>query len=166
MVDLNVLVLPYATFMGVTLILVLWKGGAPERWGVASIVAMAAYQLTMETIIPSQFTSVDVASLGADLIGFVAFGVLALYARRIWPLWAAALQLLCLCAHFARWASLSVSPNAYALIRGAPTAMILVLMLGATVLCVLSRRRGQRDLPWQDWASLAQKRAGRDADQE
>jgi hypothetical protein len=164
--ELSQLILPYEIFMAVTLILVLWKGGLPERCGVAAIVAMAVDQLTMEQFIPSRFTSVDVASLGADLIGFVAFGSLALYARRIWPLSAAALQVLCLSAHFARWASFSVSQEAYALIRGVPTALILVLMLGATALCIISRKRGQRDLPWQDWVSLAHKRAERDGGQE
>lgn len=157
--ELSQLVLPYQVFMAATFVVVLWKGGAPERLGVASIVAMAAYQLTMERIVPSQFTSVDVASLGADIIGFICFGTLALYARRIWPLWAAALQLLCLSAHFARWASLSVSREAYALIRGAPTASILILMLGATILCIASRRRGETDPPWQDWAAISRKRA-------
>lgn len=157
---LNQLVFPYQIFTTSTLIVVLWKGGAPERYGVATIVAMAVYQLTMETIIPSRFTNVDVASLGADIIGFVGFGALALHARRIWPVWAAALQVICLSAHAARWLSLAISQEAYALTRGVPTAVILVLMLGATVQCIISRRRGEADPQWQDWARLKRKRLG------
>lgn len=155
---LNDIVMPYATFMLLTLVFVLWKGAVPERLGVASIIAMGAFQLSVERVLPSKFVAVDVSSLGADLIGFLAFGAIALHARRIWPLWATALQLLCLGAHFARWASISVSREAYAVTRGAPTALILLLMLGATLLCIRARRRGQLDRPWQDWGDIARQR--------
>lgn len=150
--------IPWATFMSLTLVFVLWKGGWPERLGVASIVALGVFQLSVEALVPSRFVSVDVSSFGADLIGFVAFGAIALHARRIWPLWATALQLLCLGAHFARWASISISREAYAVARGAPTALIILLMLGATLLCIRARKRGQIDRPWQDWRRLAQER--------
>lgn len=147
--------IPWATFMALSLLFILWKGGAPERLGVASIVALGVFQLTVEMLFPSKFVTVDVSSLGADIIGFLGFGALALHARRIWPLWATSFQLLCLGAHFARWASISISREAYAVARGAPTALIILLMLGATMLCIRARRRGQVDRPWQDWGDIA-----------
>jgi hypothetical protein len=148
----------WAIFMSFSLLFILWKGAAPERLGVASIFALGVFQLSVERLMPSKFVTVDVSSLGADLIGFLAFGMIALHARRIWPLWATAFQLLCLGAHFARWASISISREAYAVLRGAPTAMAILLMLGATLLCISARKRGLIDRPWQDWDQIARGR--------
>ncbi len=155
LMSLNQLVIPYATFMAVSLGAVAWRGGAPERLGAVVMVVMVAFQMTMEKFIPSEFNNVDISSLGTDIIGLVGFGAIALHARRMWPLWATALQIVCLGAHFSRWASITMSPVAYALIRSVPTAVILLLLLAATVRCVVARRRGQVDVPWQDWSMLA-----------
>lgn len=158
--NLEFLLIPYWAFMLGASTFVLWKGGAPERYGVGTIVAMAIFQITMEVVTPSRFINVDAASLGADLIGFIGFGVLALHARRVWPLWAVALQMIALSAHYSRWASISMSPNAYSIMRTAPTAIILALMLGATILCLLKRRKGYSDTAWQDWSAIAEMRRG------
>lgn len=156
---LNDLLIPYQIFMLAACAFVLWKGCTPERYGVGTIVAMAIFQLTMEVVTPSRFINVDAASLGSDLIGFIGFGVLALHARRVWPLWAVALQIIALCAHYSRWASISMSPGAYSIMRSTPTAIIVVLMLGGTILCLLNRRKGFSDTAWQDWPGIAEMRS-------
>lgn len=159
--SLDALLIPYHAFMLGGSAFVIWKGLAPERYGVGTIVTMAIFQIVMEIVTPSRFINVDAASLGADLIGFLGFGVLALHARRVWPLWAVALQIIALCAHFSRWASISMSPGAYSIMRTAPTALIVALMLGATIVCLRRRRQGSIDAAWQNWSAIAEMRRSR-----
>lgn len=156
---LNDLLIPYQLFMLGSSAFVLARGGAPERYGVGTIICMAIFQIIMEVVTPSRFINVDAASLGADLIGFLGFGVLALHARRVWPLVAVALQMIALCAHYARWASLEMSPAAYSIMRNVPTTTIVALMLLATISCSLKRRRGWTDMPWQDWSEIQRLRS-------
>jgi hypothetical protein len=157
-VTLDDLLIPYWAFMLGGSAFVLWKGCVPERYGVGTIITMTVFQGTMEVVNPSRFIYVDAASLGADMIGFLGFGIVALHARRVWPLWAVALQIIALSAHYSRWASLSISPGAYSIMRTAPTAMIVALMLGATILLRRRGRQGYRDVPWQDWSAIARLR--------
>jgi len=158
-VTLNDLLIPYQLFMLASSTFVLAKGGAPERYGAVTIICMAVFQIIMELVNPSRFINVDGASLGADLIGFFGFGVLALHARRVWPVIAVALQMIALCAHYARWASLDMSPAAYSIMRNIPTTTIVALMLAATITSTLKRRRGWIDMPWQNWSEIRRLRS-------
>ncbi len=135
--------------------LAFWRGGAPERWGAAIIVAMVLLQVGGESLFPSGFTSVDPLSLMTDVVGTVGFGVLALQARRVWPLWATSLQLLSLSAHFARWADIDIPPIVYAVMRGTPTFLALLAIVVGTILHVSRRRRLGNDPSWQDWSRVA-----------
>lgn len=156
---LNDLLIPYQLFMLGAAAFVLAKGGAPERYGVVTIICMAVFQIIMEVVTPSRFINVDAASVGADLIGFLGFGVLALHARRVWPLFAVALQIIALSAHYARWASLEMSPAAYSVMRNIPTTTIVALMLAAAISCTVKRRRGRIDIPWQNWSEIRRLRS-------
>lgn len=139
----------------VAVALAFWQGGAPERWGAAVVLAMALLQVGGESLLPSGFTSVDPLSLMTDVVGAAGFGVLALQARRIWPLWATSLQLLSLSAHFARWADIDIPPIVYAVMRGTPTFLALSAIALGTVLHVLRKRRHGDDPSWQDWSRVA-----------
>lgn len=134
--------------------LALWKGGAPERGGALVILAMIAAQIVGIALLPSDFTNVDPGPLLTDLIGAVGFGYLAIQALRIWPLWAASLQLLALSAHFARWASIKTPAVVYALMRGGPTFLVLLALLVGTVLHVRRCRKHGSDRSWQDWSRI------------
>lgn len=135
--------------------LALWRGGAPERIGAAVFIAMAGFQAVAMQILPSHFVRVDPDSLITDLIGFVGFGYLALEARRIWPIWATALQILSLSAHFARWADVAIPPLVYAIMRGAPTFGAAIAILAGTILHMHRRRRHGCDHSWQSWSRMA-----------
>ncbi len=80
-----------------------WLGGAPERvavailavWGVADV----TYGLAVRgPALPAHF---DPYIATTDLLEFVAIAVLAMRANRVWPLFAAGAQLVCLGAHLA-----------------------------------------------------------------
>jgi hypothetical protein len=138
-----------------SLLLAIWKGGAPERYGALVIIVMAVVQRIAIAFIPSHFVAVDPASVITDGVGIVGFGVLAVQARRIWPIWAASFQLLSLSAHFARWADIHVPPFVYALMRGAPTFLALTALLLGTMLHMHRLRRRGDDPAWQDWSRTA-----------
>ncbi|WP_188770112.1 hypothetical protein [Novosphingobium endophyticum] len=144
--------LAFFLLLPLSLALAAWKGGVPERLGALVIVVMAVVQWIAILFDPSEFVSVDPASLITDAVGAVGFGILAVQARRIWPIWAASLQLLSLSAHFARWADIGVPPFVYALMRGAPTFLVLIALLLGTILHMMRLKRHGADPSWQDWS--------------
>ncbi|SFG14396.1 hypothetical protein SAMN05518801_10871 [Novosphingobium sp. CF614] len=144
----------FVFFLVLTLSIVLsiWKGGAPERAGGFLIFGMCVWQVGAVRVLPSHFTSVDPISLSTDVTGTIGFGFLALQARRIWPIWATSLQILSLSAHFARWADIGIPPFVYAVMRGAPTFGAMIAMLAGTVLHLRRVRRHGCDPSWQNWS--------------
>lgn len=132
--------------------LALWKGGTPERIGAAVFILMALVQAVVMQVLPSRFDRVDPDSLVTDLIGFLGFSYLAIEARRIWPIWATALQVLSLSAHFARWADVAIPPLVYAIMRGAPTFGAAIAILAGTILHLRRRHRHGCDPSWQNWS--------------
>lgn len=115
------------------------------------IIAMWVLQTIGESIHPSQFVRVDPFPFFSDLVGTIGFGIIAVHARRAWPIWAAALQLLSLSAHFARWADLQIPGIVYALMRGGPTFVVILVLLGGTVLHICRMQRSGHDRPWENW---------------
>jgi hypothetical protein len=146
--------LAFFLLLPLSLVLAAWKGGAPERFGALVIVLMAVVQRIAIQFDPSEFVSVDPASLVTDAVGAIGFGILAVQARRVWPIWAASLQLLSLSAHFARWADIGVPPFVYALMRGTPTFVALAALALGTVLHMIRLRRHGTDPSWQDWSRV------------
>lgn len=141
--------------LGASLGLAFWKGGPPEKGGAIVLLTMAVFQALAINIIPSRFDTVDPGPLLTDLIGALGFGFLAIRAFRIWPLWATALQLLSLAAHFARWADIAVPKMVYALMRGMPTFMVFAALLIGTMLHMARLRRRGYDPSWQNWSRVA-----------
>lgn len=130
-----------------------FKGGEPERWGGLIILGMWAVQSVGAFMLPSRYTVVDPVAFLCDLVGTIGFGIIAVNARRVWPLWAAALQLLSLSAHFARWADLAIPSIVYALMRDGPTFFAMVALLAGTVGHIVRMRRKGEDSAWQTWGT-------------
>src|SRR5687768_3341129 len=79
-----------------------WRGGPPEKLAAAIIVGWvfsdAVYHLLFG---PSRFDTVDPVHVVLDGAELAAIMWLALRANRVWPMWAAAAQLLCVSGHIA-----------------------------------------------------------------
>jgi hypothetical protein len=134
-----------------SLTLALWKGNKPERFGAAIFLSMVALQYASRLFEPRVYAHVDLASVVVDLYALVSFGALAVYSTRIWPIWAASLQLLSLISHFVREVDAGVEPLVYAMMKSGPTFFALTALLLGTLLRIHRSRMGQPDVPWKDW---------------
>lgn len=117
------------------------KGGRAERAGVLLLVGMILFSWISKGIFGARFASVDPLALVEDFIGFAGFTWIGLHARRVWPLCAAALQLLSLGAHFAREVDIEVHPMAYSLMKTVPTLLVCLLVAIGAIGCQRRRRR-------------------------
>lgn len=125
------------------------QGGPPERLAAGIIVCWiitdALYHLVFG---PSGFDRVDPVHLVLDGGELVAIVWLALRANRIWPLWAAAAQLICVSGHLAVLVSPEGMRRAYWALTQLPQYIqLMALMLGV----VAHARRLERIGPYRSW---------------
>ena len=137
-----------------SLIWAFWKGAAPERWGAAILCAIPLVQLGMYTFARAEYDQVDPVSIVADLVGVFGFGLLALNARRAWPLWACAFQLLAFTAHFSRLLEISGHPLIYAWMKSSPTLLAALTVLIGTMSHRRRVYRNQEVGSWMDWSEV------------
>lgn len=121
------------------------KGGKPERAGAGVLLAMLVINYAGHAVFPRVFQSVDPVGLAVDLVGFAGFSAIGVVSRRIWPLWAASLQLLSIGAHFVRALSLPVEPRVYFWMKGGPTLLVMVILIAGTL--AYRRRLGSAGSP-------------------
>jgi len=130
-----------------------WRlGGEPERFGAAIIAAMTAASLVGHQLFPFRYVKLDFVSTVIDLLGFASFCAIALFARRVWPLWASSLQLTALMAHLVRGLNIHIHPVAYALMSWGPTDLIPAILIIGTVNHRLMKRKGVNVKPWRSWS--------------
>ena len=130
----------------------LGRGGQPEKWGGITLIAMTILQVLGETVFNTGFDSINWVAFAVDFIGFASFTAIALFARRVWPLWASALQLFSLTTHFVRFLDIHIHPTVYWLMKSAPTLGVCLILTCATV---LHRRRAKafgEDQSWTIWS--------------
>ena len=144
----------YALFT-VSVLFALAKGGWPERLGAAAYLALASVQIGVSFILPFFYDKVDGVGFFADLLSLAAFGAIALSAKRIWPLWAASLQLLAIASHFARWAQIAIEPYVYSLMKTVPTASTLVAMAVGTYFHQRRLKKFGYDPDWVNWKAAS-----------
>lgn len=112
-------------------LLALWRGGAPEKFTSAVMIAGTTATALANASDPLSFRSVEWQVFWIDLAMLGAFVGIALYADRFWPLWVAALQCIAVAAHAARAFDAAILPIAYWWILGKLAyPMILVLGIG------------------------------------
>jgi hypothetical protein len=109
-----------------------WRGGTPERVGMAIVVIGSI--LTTESAsanLAVRFHALEMGMFLVDIVVFFAFVLLALAADRYWPLWVAGLQLIGVSTHTMMLASPDIIPWVYAVTQslwGYP--ILLAIMIG------------------------------------
>lgn len=125
------------------------RGGPPEQLAAAVIIgwilADAAYHLLFG---PSGFARVDPVHLVLDGGEMVAILWIALRANRMWPLWAAAAQLICVSGHVAAL----IEPGGMRRAYWAMTQLPQYIQLTALLLGAAAHARRQRVIgPYRSW---------------
>lgn len=125
------------------------RGGPPERLAAAIIVCWIIADVSYHVAFgPSGFDQVDPVHLVLDGGELVAILWLALRANRMWPLWAAGAQLICVSGHIAVLVSPEGMRRAYwAMTQLPPYIQLTALVLGAAA----HARRQQRIGPYRSW---------------
>ena len=104
-------------------------GGKSERESGYVILVMIVFADSSLLFYHKRFLSVDLMAFCDDLLGFVGFSLIGIFRKRVWPLWAASLQLLSVGAHFVRALEIPVRPIVYAWMKAGPTWAVLVLLI-------------------------------------
>lgn len=125
------------------------RGGAPEQCAAAIIVIWLALSVIYRLIAgPASFISVDPARFALDMGELIAISFVAVRANRMWPLWAAAAQLICVMGHVAAFIEPGGMRRAYwAMTQIPPFIQLCALLLGAIAHTARLGRIG----PYRSW---------------
>jgi hypothetical protein len=128
----------------------LLRGGAPERWFAAVLVAMLIVDRAGHPFLEATgLASIDTLHLAIDLVSFGAMLLLMVRARRFWPIWACSFQLLSLVSHATPVLSAQLPPVVPAILGIAPNYLICASLVLGTVLHRVRCRRHGSDPPWR-----------------
>ena len=108
------------------------KGGAPERAAALVFVLMTISDPFVHALTPMQYTAIDPGHFGIDLAGWGALLVIALRARRFWPLWVSSFQTVSLVAHVVKFLDYTIHPVAYGAMQVAGSYPLLILLMIGT----------------------------------
>lgn len=124
-------------------------GGTPEKLAAAIIAAWILSDWVYHLLFgPSGFKEVDPVHLVLDSAELLAISALALSANRLWPLWAAAAQLICVSGHLVALVEPGGMTLAYWALTQIPQYIqLFALLLGA----VAHARRERRVGPYRSW---------------
>ena len=127
----------------------LWRGGPPERFAAKIVIIWIMTDVGYHLLFgPSGFTVVDPAHLVIDGAELVAITWLALQANRIWPVWAAAAQVMTFSGHLVVMISKSGWNYAYwAMTQLPPYIQLFALVCGV----VFHARRFRRIGHYRSW---------------
>jgi hypothetical protein len=140
-----------AAFFAITLSSAWFIGGEPERQGAWVLVGLLAAALLRRWLLGIEVGSIDLAGVVPDILAFLAFTWIALRAWRIWPLWAASLQLLAIASHVVRVLEIEIDPIVYAFMRSGPTYLVWLALLIGSISNRGSAQIGDSTPPWRSW---------------
>ena len=134
----------------------LLRGGGPERIGASIYTVGTGLTVLARGEAAIRYGSLEVGPLIDDLAALIAFLVLALRARRFWPLWMTAFQAVSTAGHLAKLADPEMMRWAYAFLLGIWSyPMLLLLALGT----FNHQRRLKRNGTDPSWSSFSPRSA-------
>lgn len=126
-----------------------WRGGQPERFAALLIVAWIAADGVYHVLFgASDFVSIDPVHVVLDSLELVGIVWLALRANRVWPLFAAAAQVMCVSGHIAVLVSNDGFNQAYWAITSLPQYIQLIALVAGAY---AHARRYQVLGPYRSW---------------
>lgn len=131
-----------------------WLGGSPERAAALIIFLQTLVIVIGHQLVAFRYAKFDLVSAVADTAGLIAFCGVALFARRIWPLWVSSLQLIAIMAHIIRALKIPIDPIAYAITQWAPSDLIPIILICGTANHWRRMRKGVNLPPWLTWSGF------------
>ena len=127
----------------------LWRGGPPERIAAKVVIVWVLTDVGYHLIFgPSGFIVVDPAHLVIDGAELVAITWVAMRANRLWPLWAAAAQMMTFAGHLVALIDRGGINYAYwAMTQLPPYIQLFAMVCGA----VSHSRRYRQIGPYRSW---------------
>lgn len=121
----------YFTLLAICWLYAWFKGGPPERIGATILAVGSILSLAARSSAVGRFGSVELGIFLVDVATLIGFLVLALRAKRFWPLWLTALQAVGIAGHAVKLVDSATIPLAYAFILALWSyPMLLVIALG------------------------------------
>jgi hypothetical protein len=145
----------YWTILALCSAYTLMKGGAPER--VAIAISIAASILSVPSLfgVPAHFEHMEIVIFIVDVVTFLAFLSLALFADRFWPIWIAGIHLIGVVTHTAKLLDPLVIPWAYAVTQALWSYPILLLIVIGTARHQSRLKRYGVDRSWSGSSAVA-----------
>ncbi len=128
-------------------------GREPERQGAKVVAAMFLLSILRLNLFGIRLYGLDYIGIFIDIVGLAAFLLIALFAMRVWPLWAAALQLIAVTAHLVMVFDIHVHPMAYLLMRYAPSYLVSATLVIVCIRMRLSGSVSDNKPCWRNWSA-------------
>tara|TARA_R110000772_G_scaffold31902_1_gene78379 strand:+ start:1166 stop:1603 length:438 start_codon:yes stop_codon:yes gene_type:complete len=126
-----------------------WRGGAPERTIAISYFATWILDSSVHFFTPAEYAEMDPGHLVIDLIIWIAFFVVAMRAKRFWPLCVVSLQTIALVAHLTKLMDVSIHPQAYLIMQVASSYPLLITLAIGTYCHQRRLKANGIDLSWR-----------------
>lgn len=121
----------YFSLLAICWVYAWFKGGPPERIGATILAVGSVLSLAALSSGAGRFGSVEVGIFLVDVATLFGFLILALLAKRFWPLWLTALQAVGIAGHAVKLVDTATIPLAYAFILAFWSyPMLLLIALG------------------------------------
>jgi hypothetical protein len=121
----------YFSLLAICWLYAWFRGGPPERIGATILAVGSVLSLAALSRGAGRFGSVEFGIFLVDVATLVGFLILALLAKRFWPLWLTALQAVGIAGHAVKLVDTATIPLAYAFILALWSyPMLLLIALG------------------------------------
>lgn len=132
------------------IVIAMWQGAGPERWIAGTFLGMFVLDRIYHLVFSRGlfYRDADLGHIMIDVLAVAAFGLVALNANRMYPLWLAGVQLMSLVAHVVRAINPAIEQGAYAILEFAPSYGLIAIFAGG-VLLHINRRAKFR--PYRSW---------------
>lgn len=125
-------------------------GGRVERLGAKLVLFMVFLSLVAYPAEDLSKRAMELDWLFQDLVGLIGFALLGINSKGVWPLWAAAFQLLSVGAHGIMLSGMALRPLVFAWMTSGPTWAVLLLLIAGTLGHRRQMRSSASDRSWPD----------------
>ncbi|WP_254054462.1 hypothetical protein [Sphingorhabdus sp. EL138] len=140
----------YVSLLALCSLYALLRGGAPERTIAISYFATWILDRWVHYFTPAEYAEMDPGHLVIDFIIWISFFIVAMRARRFWPLCLVSLQTIALVAHTAKLMDVTIVPRAYFVMQYAVSYPVLITLAIGTYCHQRRLKIYGTDPPWRN----------------